>query len=629
MMRKTKINLTRIIRLSIAAFFFIILFLVGWNFMTQSKKKPKVPIEKEEIISQKIEKKEKIEHFEVKGEKGNFKIKADRHYFGKDNKYHLEGNVEVVFFKKSEGRDVFIYGEEIVYDEEWNHFLLSGEARVKFKDILIESSSLGYSNKKEVFESDKGVRFSSRALSGSAREMVYSLKKEKLKLQDGIYLRITPHLETSFPVEVEGNKLDYSRKGKRGTVEGEARLTHGKSRAWADSAKFELFANEEQMKTLFLKGRAKVSIIEKEKVISQKRTSLIPSGTKREIKADEIKIRGFQDLPQIHSLEARGGCRFKFISSDGGFTLIQGEVIKFVLSRKGEMREFHSMKKVKITEQGEELELIRVIEGEIMTLTDEANVLNVRGEKNLKPRILFKGSEIYADEILIFLDSNNLELKGDVKAALQLRREEEESIGFFSREQPVFITARKMRYSQEQKRFLFKGGIKMWQERKTLTAEEVILDEETGKIFCSGGVKSIVPYKPKNREEEKIEISAQAMSFKPEENLIFYEEKASLKAKNIDLQAHSIFVRLRGKKGDMEDIFARGEVIIVQDLREGRGEEARYNLEKEKIVLLGNPVLIDKDKGIVKGDKLTFYMADGRIVVENKDRERSVTVIKS
>jgi hypothetical protein len=26
---------------------------------------------------------------------------------------------------------------------------------------------------------------------------------------------------------------------------------------------------------------------------------------------------------------------------------------------------------------------------------------------------------------------------------------------------------------------------------------------------------------------------------------------------------------------------------------------------------------------------LTFYMADGRIVVENKDRERSVTIIKS
>lgn len=628
-MVKTKINLRKTIRLLIAAFLFIIVFLVGWNFITQSRKKQKVPIEKEEITSRKVEKKEEIEFFEVKGEKGHFKIRADKHYIGEDEKYHLEGNVEVVFFKKSEGRDVFIYGEEIIYDENWNHFSLSGEARVKFKDILIESSSLDYDSKREIFESNKGVRFFSPALSGSAREMVYSIKEERLKLRDNIYLKIEPRVETYFPVEVRGERLDYSRRGKRGTVEGEVRLTHGQSQAWADSVKFELFVNEQQMKTLFLKGRAKVSIFEKEKVISQRRTSLIPSGTKREIKADEIKIKGFQDLPQIHSLEAKGGCDFKFISSDGGFSLIQGEDLKFVLSRKGELREFHLKRKAIITEQGGETDPMRVIEGEIMTITGTAKVLNIRGKKDFKPRILLKDSEIYADEILIFLDNNNLELKGNVKAALHLRKGEEKSIGFFSREQPVFITAQKMRYSEEQKRFLFKGRIKMWQERKTLTAEEMILDEDTGKILCLGGVKSIVPYIPKDREEERIEISAQAMNFKPEENLIFFKEKGSLKVKNTNLKAHSIFVYLKGKKGDMENIFAQGKVIIVQNLREGRGEEARYDLHKETIVLLGNPVLIDKDKGIVNGDKLTFYMADGRIVVENKDRERSVTVIKS
>lgn len=629
MMRKAKISFRKSIRFSIATFLFIILFLIGWNFITQLRKKPKVPVEKEEITPQKVEMKEKIEHFEVKGERGDFKVRADKHYVGEDNKYHLEGNVEVVFFKKSEGRDIFIYGEEIIYDEEWNHFLLSGKAGLRFKDTLIESPSLDYDSKREVFESTKGVRFSSLALSGSARVMFYSIKREKLKLREDIYLKIKPHLETPFPVEIKGERLDYSRKGKRGTVEGDVRLSHGKSRVWADSAKFELFANEEQIKSIIFKGRVRISIIEKEQVISQKRTSLIPHGTEREIKADEIKLRGFLDLPQIHSLEARGGCSFKFISSDEGFTLIQGESIKIVLSRKGELREFHSMKKALIIEQGEEPKPTRLIEGEVMTMAGEAEVLNIRGEKNLKPRILFKGGEIYADEILIFLNSNNLELKGDVRAALQLGRGEEKSVGFFSREEPVFITAQKMRYYEEQKRFLFKERIKMWQEKKTLRAEEVILDEETGKIFCLGGVKSIVPYRPKNREEERIEISAHAMSFKPEENLIFFREKGSLKIKNINLQAHSIFVHLKGKKGDMERILAQGKVIIVQDLREGHGEEARYDLDKETIVLLGNPVLIEKDRGIVKGDKLTFYMADGRIVVENKDRERSVTVIKS
>ena len=52
------------------------------------------------------------------------------------------------------------------------------------------------------------------------------------------------------------------------------------------------------------------------------------------------------------------------------------------------------------------------------------------------------------------------------------------------------------------------------------------------------------------------------------------------------------------------------------------------DVENETIVLLGNPVLIDKNKGKVEGDKLTFFIADDRITVENQGQERSITVIK-
>jgi lipopolysaccharide export system protein LptA len=70
-------------------------------------------------------------------------------------------------------------------------------------------------------------------------------------------------------------------------------------------------------------------------------------------------------------------------------------------------------------------------------------------------------------------------------------------------------------------------------------------------------------------------------------------------------------------------------VVVVQGDREARGEEANYDLEEDTIVLTGNPVLVDKVKGMTEGDKLTFYLADGKIVIENKERGRSVTVIKS
>jgi lipopolysaccharide export system protein LptA len=78
----------------------------------------------------------------------------------------------------------------------------------------------------------------------------------------------------------------------------------------------------------------------------------------------------------------------------------------------------------------------------------------------------------------------------------------------------------------------------------------------------------------------------------------------------------------------IQKIVARKKVVIVQELGEAYGEEAVYDPENESLVLLGNPVLIDKDGGRTEGHKLTFHMADDRILVENKDRERSVTVIK-
>ena len=169
----------------------------------------------------------------------------------------------------------------------------------------------------------------------------------------------------------------------------------------------------------------------------------------------------------------------------------------------------------------------------------------------------------------------------------------------------------------------------MWQEKQTLAAENVRLDENTGKLLCSGKVKSAVPYMPKEGKEERLEVAAETMSFDPDENVISFRRESSLKLKNIQLRASSILIHLKEEGGEMERIVAKRKVIIDQNGRRGRGQEGIYSFEKDTFVLLGNPVLTDKNKGQIRGGKLTFYIGDGRIVVENRERERSVTDIKS
>jgi len=624
-----KINQKRTMQLLAVLFLIVILVLIGWNFITHFKRKPKPPLEKEIISSQKIEKKEKIEHFEVKGEKGNFKVRADKHYIGEDKKYHLEGNVEVIFFKKSEGQDIYLYAQQIIYDKKGNHFFLSGEATIKFKDLIIKSSSLSYSSKKETFRSEKKTQFTSPVFSGSALKLLYLMNKEKLELGEKVELVVKPRIENSQPFLIKSKRFDYSRKTKKGTIEGDVQIFQGKSKATAKQALFELSDDEQQIKNVILRGKVRSSLISEGEQVVAGKNFLIPSSAKREVEGEQIVIQGFIDLPKIKAVDAQGSCLFKFISSENEYTLIQGENLSFIFNRRGELTAFKAQKKAKITEKKKDSKELRIIEGEMMSMSEDSNTLEVRGKEKFKPSIVFSQNKIYGDEMEMVLDNGNLTLKRDVKTAFRLKSGKEKAFGFFSKEKPVFISAQEMRYLEEEKRFLFKEKVRMWQEKKTLIADEVSLMEEEGEISALGNVKTIIPYQPQKGGEEEMEIGGETLNYERDQGFLSYGGKCYLKVKNNSLSARSIIVNLKKGEGAMESVKAKGEVVVIQNESQGQGNEAQYNLVRETIILTGNPVLIDKNKGRIEGDKLTFYMADGRIVVENKERERSVTIIRS
>jgi len=630
-MEKANFHLTRIFKFVVSALLLVILVITAVNFISRLRKHTKNPQLPDRILQQKIEKKEEIEHFEVKGGKGNFQFKADRNYIGTDNLFHLEGNVELVFLRKAEGEDVFLYGDEIIYDKDLNNFFLQGKAKVKCKDLHINASSLHYDKKKEVIKSDKSVEFFSDKITGSAQEMKYSFRKEKIYLKKDVNLKLNLDLNTPFPLLLQGDKLDYGRREKQGILEGNVQLFHGKSRAVADELKFFLFPSGQQIEKLDLKGNVRASLISEEKgnTSYQEQASFVLYNEKREIKADEIIIIGFQDLPKIHKIGAGGNCSFTFFSLSGSFTWIQGEALEFVISEKGKLRRFAALKNASITEQGQEEESRRVIKGYSFLVDGRKNVLIVEGKDGLKARVLSEDYEISAGDIKISLDNNDLEANKDVKVILSQQKRGKKPSSLFSKDTPVFIMAEEMRYFDAEKRFYFTGDIKAWQEKRKFITEKLSLFRETGKVFCTGKVESVFSYRPKDKDEvESLKISAGKMDYDPDKNLIVYRDKSSLQVKDIDLQAQSLFVYLNRENGELEEITGQGGVIITQNQNEGIGEDVRYDINEEIIVLVGRPVFRDKNRGKTEGDKLTFYIADGKIAVENKDKERSVTIIK-
>jgi lipopolysaccharide transport protein LptA len=621
-----------IFRFVSAALLIVVLVAIAVSFVTRSKRQLRIPQVSKKIEEQKIDKKEKAELIEFEGEKAKFLGKADRHYIGEDGFYHMEGNVEITFFDRSEGEDILLRGQEIIHDQQWTHFWLKGQATIEFKDLTIESSLLEYDAQKRIFWSDIGIRFFSQTISGSAQECRYVLKGKKVILHRDVHLEFRPSQEMVHPLVIETRIFEYFVGKGQGKAEGGVEIVHGKSHSTADLIEFELSASREQIKSLVMKEKVKITLQEEfpETNLLSDQDALPLYGETCEITAEEISIRGFVDLPQIQRLEASGGGSFKFISPTGSFTHLVGEELEFVLNQNGKLRELSARGQAGITDDDKERGYPRYIEGHALSLQGDAKVLNVEGKNALKARIRSQDWEISAQHISLFLKTNNIEAKENIEVVLYPNKPSDRAIGFFSKENHVFTIADEMRYFEKQKRFVFSGEVKLWQTVKMVTTRVLRLDVERGTIRARGGIKSILPYQPTGKqEEEKLSIDAEEMNFDPEKNLILYKNKVALKVKNVKMSAQTLLIALDKEGGRIKTISAQEDVAILQGNYEGRGKEARYDLENEVLTVVGNPVLIDKDKGKIEGSKLTFYMADDRIVIENEDSERSETVIKS
>jgi lipopolysaccharide transport protein LptA len=633
---KVRIQWIKVWKSFIAVLFVTVLAVIAISLITHSKQQLKISQVSENSEVEMLEQKEQIEFFEARGQKGNLRIRADKHYLGDDDHYHLEGNVEIVFLEKSEGEDIFLYGDEVVYDKEGTKFQFVEKSQVKFKDLTIDVSSLEYDADDRMFKSEFPIRFTSERLSGSGSRMAYSLKNRDLVLDGDVHVELFSALSPVLPVVLEADKFSFAKRGKKGKLVGDVHLYHGKSWVTSDLLDFKLTANGENIRSMQFKNDVK-AFVEKEDVDEEESPSSIPHkeglplySDRREIQADEVFIEGFIDLSRIRQISSKGNCLFKFTSASGQMTQIKGNSVEFDLSSEGELVRFLSSKDAEVIEWDEGLEESRSLRGDTIALKDNGNTLVVKGKKNNKARVSTGDSDIKADKIRISRTNNNIDANGDVQVIFNAQKEGKQMVGFFSGNQPVFVTTQEMRYFAGQKRFHFKGGNKVWQDKDILFSDVLIIHKETGKVTAEGKISSAFSYVPKDKEdEERLLITAEKMSFDPERDIVHYQGKNTLEVKGIELTAQSVFIHLDNEGGDIKRITATEDVVITQEEYQGTGQRAIFDLKKETIVLTGEPVLIARDKGKTAGTKLTFYIADGKIVVENKSRERSVTVIKS
>jgi len=418
------------------------------------------------------------------------------------------------------------------------------------------------------------------------------------------------------------------RKRRRGDVEANASFSFDQSRGSADTLRFDLTPDEQHVRSFFLKGKAQAVLVERQEPASGESE---PAVQERQIWADEIDVQPSKDGNWIQKVEARDQCLLKSSTPEGQTTEVRSDRMRIIFDRRGVSREFLASGAARLVERTPTAEVDRSISGEEILIGAKGRTWEVKAPEGGEARVDSPDSDVTAKSLTIFTLRETLDASGEVKVIIKLRREEAETVGFFSNEQPVFGTAEKMRYKSTLGRLELSKAVRMWQGKEVLFADQLTVLKKTGEIMAEGKVRTVFSRLPKDEKEseEKIEIGGEKLSFNPPENRLVFEQACWFKSKGVELKSDRVAVLLLEKTTTIKQVEAEGKVTITEELREGKGEKALYDLEQETMVLTGKPKVVDKQKGVIEGDKLTFRLGEGRIQVENKDRERSTTVIKS
>lgn len=627
-MKKLRYRPAFFIKLLLAVSLLAAVLLIIQNFVIRSKQKTGIPMVQEEISQQKVDTTDEVQHFQMRKGKLHLQVRAARHYIGDDSLYHLEGDVQLTFPGRAEGEDVILKAREIVHDQENSFFRMQGGVHLQAKDLSMESEFLEYQVEEDILRTDFPLRFSSEKISGSAGSAVYHTQPQRLILDQDVEIRLTSSRDSSRSAVILGDNLDYWHKKGTGTVKGDVRIDSGSSRAQADLMRFDLFSNMENLKSVWMQGEVRVVLIEKNSSGDEAQDPLQSAGSQREIRAHEILIRAWHNSSDIRSLQAEGDCFLRQDSRAGEHIEIRSDRLDMNFYNDNTLKTLQAQENVSMQEQREGES--REVRGAVFSIEGRKKILHVESQEDLRARIEAGDYEIEADSIDISLESRNLDAEGRVYVIMHSRSDKMPAVGFFTGQGSVFVNADTMRYSGANRRFLFTGGIKVWQGKEMLLTKEMAIVRDSGRLTCREGVRTYITVQPEaDKEERRLDIKSESLEFKPEERRLNYSGDAALKVEDVQIKADDVFIYLSEEEKKIEVLMARGQVSIKQGSYEARGQEAVFNLEKETIELMGQPVLIDKQKGKVQGDKLTFYMADDKIVVENEGRERSETVIKS
>jgi lipopolysaccharide export system protein LptA len=565
-----------------------------------------------------IDIKERVRHEEYMEGKLHAAIQGERFSLGPDGRNHLEGAVEVRNYDPA-GRVVsLIRADHIVYDKNAVLFAIGGRVRVEAEGVVLEGGSFEYDKSRGLFRTAAGGVFSSENMTGAAREISYSESADEVLLAGGFRVELNGTDSGAAKAVLSGDSLSYQRRGRRGRAVGRVAFTGGRCRGSAASLDFDIAEGSSLLKNVVFDGAAKL-------VIAGAGMDRAESG---EVRADKVQAAFFPGSRGLFRAEALGHSRLSWPLSPASKSLIQAgrAVLTFGAGEQLERLDASGGCRAELDDDAGKG---RLLEGESISYDALTGILLASGEEGRPAVASSSDARIEAPDIAVGPAAGDLEASSGVMCLLKPDGERRAG-GFFSDSEPVFLSCSRLTFLAETGAFSFFGGVRAWQGGDFVMAGELDLMEKSRDMWARGHVVAgLAQVVAAGGPERRVEAGGEDMTYSTASRALSFTRKSYLRLPDARLDAETVAVGLGLEEGGVETVTAHRGVVLSKGGYEGRAEAAVYQTEADRITLTGRPVLVDREGGSTRGDKLTFDLGDDKILIENEGQGRSTTIVKS
>ncbi len=252
------------------------------------------------------------------------------------------------------------------------------------------------------------------------------------------------------------------------------------------------------------------------------------------------------------------------------------------------------------------------------------------------PRIVDGGMTVTADSIRLLRRSGEAFAQGNVKTTYSELKVQPNG-ALLATSDPVHVTAHAMNAQQLTGLAHYTGGARLWQASNIVEAQTIDFDQKARTIVAQGDrkrpVSSVFLQVDSKGKATTMLVTAPKLSYTDHERQARYSggvtargEDAVMTADHVDVFLNAASASHATGPSQLDHITASTHVLVQQQERRAQGEQLLYTASAGSFVMTGgSPILSDPVNGTIRGDSLTFFSHDDRVVVEGNGSSRAVT----